>query len=87
MSDSAVRFHFMNNFYEVPHTINDDKWHYVSASFRRENFQDTTTIYPQIDMVESPVFTTPFSTVYYEVAGGGYSVMIGQNFYGYIRQV
>lgn len=77
MSSLGVRFHFMDNYYEMTHGINDDKWHFLSASFWWENLADTTSIFPQIDMVESPVSATPFSTIYYEVAGGGYTVMIG----------
>lgn len=37
-------------------------------------------------MVEQAT-STPFADVYTEATGGGYTVIVGQDFHGYIRQI
>lgn len=88
MSDTQLRIHFMGEFYEIDHLIQNyynSQWHYLSVTYRRENYQDTTTIYIQIDDVEyGPL--RPFGNIYDE-AGGVFVVEAGRGLYGYIKQV
>ena len=51
MGDTLVRFHFMGSFYEYPHLIgtNDINWHFLAATYWREDLASTTTVYTWVD--------------------------------------
>lgn len=77
----------MNKYIDFLHGIptTDSNWHFLSATFARYDIHSLTNTYAQVDQTQ----LTPYQFV--EITDDNpintYTVIVGQNLYGYVRQI